>query len=120
MLQITQKEMIAYMIFSSDKIIDYTDKTIENYTNVLIKNIDKVPIGQVLFHIDLRLFNLFEFNASLNKEEVLNYAILIYRRLLNYFNRKFTNEDIIKESKFIFQNYSVRTAKDEVISSKMK
>lgn len=117
---ITQKDMIAYMVYSSEKITEYTDKTIENYVRILMNNLKNVPIGQVLFQVDLRLFNYFNYHAILNNEEIINYAILIYKRLLNYFNREFSDKEIINESKIIFDKHSVRTAKEAVIAENLE
>ena len=115
MFELTQKEMVAYIIYSSKKIDKFSDKTLENYIEILQQDLINTNIGQVLCKIDLRLFNNFEFKAKLNHSEIIVYAKLIYKRLLNYFDNKFTDEDIIKESIFIFKEYSVRTANEEII-----
>ena len=115
MFELTQKEMVAYIIYSSKKIDKFSDKTLENYIEILQQDLINTNIGQVLCKIDLRLFNNFEFKAKLNHSEIIVYAKLIYKRLLNYFDKKFTDEDIIKESIFIFKEYSVRTANEEII-----
>ena len=114
MFELTQKEMVAYIIYSSKKIDKFSDKTLENYIEILQQDLINTNIGQVLCKIDLRLFNNFEFKAKLNHSEIIVYAKLIYKRLLNYFDKKFTDEDIIKESIFIFKEYSVRTAMEAV------
>ena len=119
MQDLSQRDLIAYIIYTSDKIKEFNDKTIDNYLNLLFETIKNVHIGQVLFEIDLRVFNNFSFNAILNKEEIINYSALIYKLLLNHFDRRFDNEDIIKDSTIIFTKESVRTAKERVEEEKI-
>lgn len=114
MNEFTQKDLVAYVIYSSKEIEKFSDKTINNYIEKLQNNLLNTKIGQVLFVIDLRLFNNFEFSADLNYSEIMTYAKLIYKRLLNYADKSFTNEDIINESKHIYNKFSVRTAAEEV------
>ena len=54
-----------------------------------------------------------------NKEEIINYSALIYKLLLNHFDRRFDKEDIIKDSTIIFTKESVRTAKEKVAEEKI-
>lgn len=110
----TQKELVAYMVFSSRKITNYTEKTIDNYIDKLKKDLKSIQLGEVLFYIDLIDFNYFEFNATLNIDEQINYAKLIYERLLRYVDKQFAPKDIIKESNFIFKNFSIRTAEEKL------
>lgn len=119
MENISQRDLVAYIIYTSDKIKDFNDKTIDNYLNLLFETIKKVHIGQVLFEIDLRVFNNFSFTAILNKEEIINYSALIYTLLLNHFDRRFDKDDIIKDSTIIFTRESVRTAKERVANEKI-
>ncbi len=119
MQDLSQRDLIAYIIYTSDKIKEFNDKTIDNYLNLLFETIKNVHIGQVLFEIDLRVFNNFSFNAILNKEEIINYSALIYKLLLNHFDRRFDKEDIIKDSIIIFTKESVRTAKEKVAEEKI-
>ena len=115
MHEFTQKDLVAYVIYSSKEIEKFSDKTINHYIEKLQNNLLNTKIGQVLFVIDLRLFNNFEFSADLNYSEIMAYAKLIYKRLLNYTDKSFTNEDIINESKHIYNRFSVRTAAEEVV-----
>ena len=55
----------------------------------------------------------------MNKEEIINYSALIYKLLLNHFDRRFDKEDIIKDSIIIFTKESVRTAKEKVAEEKI-
>lgn len=119
MFELTQKEMVAYIIYSSKKIEKYNDKTIDNYIETLQNDLLNTKIGQVLYEIDLKLFNYFDFAAKLNHSEIISYAKLIYQRLLRQVDRQFTDEDIIEKSEYIFKNYSVRTAAEKVINEKL-
>ena len=119
MESISQRDLVAFMIYTSDKIKNYNDKTIDNYLDLLFKAINRVHIGQVLGKIDLKTLNYFEFNAMLNKEEIINYSALIYKLLLNHFDRRFDKDDIIKDSTIIFTRESVRTAKERVSEEKI-
>ena len=119
MYEITQKDMVAYIVYSSKKITKYSDKTLDNYIEKFEEDLINTPIGHVLFEIDLRLFNNFNFKAELNHSEIMCYAKLIYQRLLRQVNREFSNEDIIEKSEYIFQNYSTRKAKEKVIEEKL-
>ena len=111
----TQRDLVAYILYSSTEIENFSDKTINNYIEKLQNHLLNTKIGQVLFVIDLRLFNNFEYSANLNYSEIIAYAKLIYKRLLNYADKSFTNEDIIKESMHIYNKFSVRTAIEEVL-----
>lgn len=119
MENISQRDLVAYIIYTSDKIKNYNDKTIDNYLDLLFRTINRVHIGQVLGKIDLKILNYFEFNAMLNKEEIINYSALIYKLLLNHFDRRFDTEDIIKDTTIIFTKESVRTAKERVAAEKI-
>jgi len=56
-----------------------------NILNLELTTTDK---EQALKLVDLRLFNNFKFRQVLNTKEVNNYAELIFKRLLNYYNKK--------------------------------
>ncbi len=115
MIKLTQRELIAYIIYSSNQINNYSEKTIKNYIENLEENIENKNIGNIFMHIELSLFNNFEFSADLFYSEIIAYAKLIYNRLLKYADRNFNNKDIIVESKFVYNKFSARTAKEEVI-----
>lgn len=115
MTKLTQRELIAYIIYTSNQINNYSEKTINNYIEQLENNINDKNIGNIFLNVKLSLFNDFEFSADLFYSEIIAYAKLIYYRLLNYADRNFNNKDIIVESKFVYNRFSVRTAKEEVI-----
>lgn len=115
MTKLTQRELIAYIIYTSGQINNYSEKTIDNYIEKLENNINDKNIGNIFMNVKLSLFNDFEFSADLFYSEITAYAKLIYNRLLNYADRNFNNKDIIVESKFVYNRFSVRTAKEEVI-----
>ncbi len=83
-----------------------------NILNLELTTTDK---EQALKLVDLRLFNNFKFRQVLNTKEVNNYAELIFKRLLNYYNKKIEDKDIIKESEYVFYSFSTRTAYEKLI-----
>ena len=115
----TQRDLVAYILYSYKEIEDFNDKTLNNYIEKLQNNLLNTKIGQVLFVIDLRLFNDFEFRAALNYSEIIAYAKLIYKGLLARIDKCFADEDIIKKSKEIYYNFSGRTAIEEVLKLRL-
>ncbi len=83
-----------------------------NILNLELTTTDK---EQALKLVDLRLFNNFKFRQVLNTKEVNNYAELIFKRLLNYYNKKIEDKDNIKESEYVFYSFSTRTAYEKLI-----
>ena len=114
MEEFTQRDLVAYILYSYKEIDTYNKKTINNYIEKLQNHLYNTKIGQVLFIIDLRLFNDFWFRSKLNYSEIIAYAKLIYHGLLNRIDKSFSDEDIIKKSKEIFYSFSGRTAIEEV------
>lgn len=114
MEDINQLELAAYILVISKILTEYKDKTIDNYIDVLEKEMIKTPKNAILYKVKLTLFNRFEPRHSLNLNECINYAKLIFHRLLVHSDRKFDEEEIIMVSKEIYNRFSVRTAKEEV------
>ena len=106
--------MVSYIIVASNKIIDYKDKNIENYLEILNKELNETDKKQILNLVDLRLFNNFSFRQSLSINETMDYAKLIFIRLLNYYHKEFNAKDIIKESEYVFYSFSTRKASEEI------
>lgn len=115
MEEFTQRDLVAYILYSYKEINKYNEKTINNYIEKLQNHLLNTKIGQVLFVVDLRLFNDFWFRAKLNSSETIAYSKLIYHGLLSRIDKSFTDEDIIKKCKEIFYSFSGRTAIEEVI-----
>lgn len=118
MKRINQLQMVAYIIVTSREITDFKDKEINNYLNILEKNLEAIDEVQILNRVDLRLFNDFRFRQSLNITEVKNYTKLILNRLFNYYNKEFNEKDIIKEAEHIFYSFSIRTSEEEILKLK--
>lgn len=114
MEDISQLELVAYLIIISKKIKEYKDKTIEKYIELLEAEMINTKRNYVLNKISLSLIRDFQFGAALNHEEAINYAILIFKYLLNYFHRDFDEVDVVINTKIIYGCFSVRTAKEEV------
>lgn len=114
MEDINQLELTAYILIISKELTLYADKTIDNYLDLLEDEMIKTKKNIVLNKVRLTLFSDFGFRQSLNIEECKNYAIIIFHRLLNQLHREFDDFDVIRETKHVFNNFSVRTAKEEV------
>lgn len=114
MEDINQLELAAYILIISNKITLYNDKTISNYLDLLKYEMVRTKKNIVLNKIKLSLFNNFGFRASLNYDECINYTVLIFKDLLNYFHREFDDTDVIKTIIQVYNKYSARTAKEEV------
>lgn len=113
--EISQRDLVAYIIYSSKEIEKYSEKNIDNYINKLKNNISNTQIGHVLLNINLSLLEEFGYSADLDYFERINYAKLIYYRLLHYADKCFTNKDIVLESKYVYKHFTIRTAAKEVI-----
>ena len=114
MEDINQLELTAYILIISKELTIYADKTIDNYLDLLEDEMIKTKKNIVLNKVRLTLFSDFGFRQSLNMEECKNYTIIIFHRLLNQLHREFDDFDVIREAKHVFNNFSVRTAKEEV------
>lgn len=111
---INQLELAAYILIISNELTLYKEKTIFNYLDLLEDEMIKTKKNLVLNKVKLSLFNNFKYRASLNIEECINYAALVFKDLLNYFNKEFDDTDVIKTISKTYDNFSVRTAKEEV------
>ena len=111
---INQLELAAYILIISNEITLYKDKTIFNYLDLLEDEMIKTKKNVVLNKVKLSLFNNFNYKAKLNNEECINYTTLVFKDLLNYFHKEFDDTDVVKTIAKIYDNFSVRTAKEEV------
>ena len=114
MEDINQLELAAYILIISNEITLYKDKTIFNYLDLLEDEMIKTKKNVVLNKVKLSLFNNFNYRAKLNNEECINYTTLVFKDLLNYFHKEFDDTDVVKTIAKIYDNFSVRTAKEEV------
>ena len=119
MEDINQLELAAYILIISNKITLYKDKTIFNYLDLLEDEMIKTKKNVVLNKVKLSLFNNFNYRAKLNKEECISYTTLVFKDLLNYFHKEFDDTDVVKTIAKTYDNFSVRTAKEEVAKLKI-
>ena len=114
MEDINQLELAAYILIISNEITLYKDKTIFNYLDLLEGEMIKTKKNVVLNKVKLSLFNNFNYRAKLNNEECISYTTLVFKDLLNYFHKEFDDTDVVKTIAKTYDNFSVRTAKEEV------
>ena len=114
MEDINQLELAAYILIISNEITLYKYKTIFNYLDLLEDEMIKTKKNVVLNKVKLSLFNNFNYKAKLNNEECINYTTLVFKDLLNYFHKEFDDTDVVKTIAKTYDNFSVRTAKEEV------
>lgn len=114
MEDINQLELAAYILIISNEITLYKDKTIFNYLDLLEDEMIKTKKNVVLNKVKLSLFNNFNYKAKLNYEECISYTTLVFKDLLNYFHKEFDDTDVVKTIAKTYDNFSVRTAKEEV------
>lgn len=116
---INQLELAAYILIISNEITLYKDKTIFNYLDLLEDEMIKTKKNVVLNKVKLSLFNNFNYRAKLNNEECINYTTLVFKDLLNYFHKEYDDTDVVKTIAKTYDNFSVRTAKEEVAKLKI-
>ena len=114
MEDINQLELAAYILIISNEITLYKDKTIFNYLDLLEDEMIKTKKNVVLNKVKLSLFNNFNYRAKLNNEECISYTTLVFKDLLNYYHKEVDDTDVIKTIAKTYDNFSVRTAKEEV------
>ena len=119
MENINQLELAAYILIISNEITLYKDKTIFNYLDLLEDEMIKTKKNVVLNKVKLSLFNNFNYRAKLNNEECISYTTLVFKDLLNYFHKEFDDTDVVKTIAKTYDNFSVRTAKEEVAKLKI-
>lgn len=119
MEDINQLELAAYILIISNEITLYKDKTIFNYLDLLEDEMIKTKKNVVLNKVKLSLFNNFNYRAKLNNEECISYTTLVFKDLLNYFHKEFDDTDVVKTIAKTYDNFSVRTAKEEVAKLKI-
>lgn len=108
-IEYSTKQMIAYFLLTNNEIKDYKDKTLSNYIKVLEEKINNIDLIYVLNKVNVKQFSDFLIRHIVNTEELFCYATVIFNRLLNYYNREFNDNDIIKETELIMSMFSART-----------
>lgn len=114
MEDINQLELLAYIIVIGKEITIYSEKTIDNYIDLLEEEILKTPKNTILIKANTKLYDKIVPRHKLNLEECINYAILIFHCLLADPLKTFDNQRIIEATKYIYNKFSVRTAKEEI------
>ncbi len=108
-IEYSTKQMIAYFLLTNEQLKEYKDKTLSNYIKTLEEKINSIDLIYVLNKVDVKQFADFSIKHIINNDELFCYAIVIFNRLLNYYNREFNEKDIIKETELIMSMFSVRT-----------
>lgn len=115
-LEYSTKQMISYFIIVNRNFTLYKDKLLINYIEKLKNILDNIDKKYVLSKVNISIFADFFVNHQVNTEEIISYAIVNFNRLLNYYNREFTDEDIVKELETVMRIYSARTIKKEAVN----
>ncbi len=115
-LEYSTKQMISYFIIVNRNFTLYKDKLLINYIEKLKNILDNIDKKYVLSKVNISIFADFFVNHQVNTEEIISYAIVTFNRLLNYYNREFTDEDIVKELETVMRIYSARTIKKEAVN----
>ena len=115
-LEYSTKQMISYSIIVNRNFTLYKDKLLINYMEKLKNILDNIDKKYVLSKVNISIFADFFVNHQVNTEEIISYAIVTFNRLLNYYNREFTDEDIVKELETVMRIYSARTIKKEAVN----
>lgn len=115
-IEYSTKQMISYFIIVNRNFTLYKDKLLINYIEKLKNILDNIDKKYVLSKVNISIFADFFVNHQVNTEEIISYAIVTFNRLLNYYNREFTDEDIVKELETVMRIYSARTIKKEAVN----
>ena len=115
MENIDQLELTAYILVVSKELTDYKDKTIENYIDLLEDEFEITPVRAILDKVNFKLYDKINPRHSLNFQECINYAKLIFYYLLQHSDKQFNNNEIITVAESVYRNNSVRNAKEKVI-----
>ena len=115
-IEYSTKQMISYFIIVNRNFTLYKDKILISYIEKLKNILDNIDKKYVLSKVNISMFADFFVNHQVNTEEIISYAIVTFNRLLNYYNREFTDEDIVKELETVMNIYSARTIKKEAVN----
>lgn len=107
-IEYTPKQVLAYYIVGFKNTKNYKNKKIEIYIKEIIKSIENINPKEIIDKININLISNFPFFYSINNEELLSYAIVVFNRLLSS-NNTISEKDIVEELKNTMRLYSSRT-----------
>ena len=119
MEDINQLELTAYIIVISREIVEYSDKTIDNYIDLLEDEFEIIPVRAILDKVHIKLYDKINPRHSLNFQECINYAKLIFYYLLQHSDKQFSEKEIISVAESVYRNNSVRNAEEKVIEFRL-
>lgn len=114
-IEYTNKEMLGYFIITYRRVkenLKSTNNNLDDYIRYLIENIENIERKSILDNIDSKEIEKFPFHHSINNEELLSYAIVVFYILINS-NKNFNEKDIIIQLEIEMKLYSARTILDE-------
>ncbi len=103
----TTKQVICYFVMSYRKLKESKEINLGNWVKELI-NIIEFEEENVLEKVDSNIYAEFPFYHSLNVEEILSFALVVFHKLLLSNNTIF-DKDIVEELKATMRLYSSRT-----------
>lgn len=103
----TTRQVICYFVMSYKNLKENKQLHLCNWVKELI-NIIEFTEENVLEKVDSIIYAEFPFYYSLNIEEILSFALVVFNRLLSSNNVIF-EKDIVEELKNIMRLYSSRT-----------
>lgn len=118
-IEYTTKQMIGYFIITNRYVKKHRPLTMKSYMITLINKLEKAEQKDILKTVDMSLLDDLFITPTLNEEEIFYYGIVVFDRLLNYYNREFTEIDIVNETEIAMRIYSSRTimyAADKIIN----
>lgn len=104
----TTKQALGYYILAFKEIKNNDNNKVTNYLKAIIYKIEDIELSNILNMIDTSLISDFPFYHSMDIEEVLSYAIVVFNNLID-FVEQFTEKDIVAELRTIMMLYSSRT-----------
>ena len=108
-IEYSTKQMIGYFIITDRYVRKHKTLSIKNYLFTLQNKLENINPNDILKTIDMSLLENLFITPKLNDEEIFAYGIVVFHRLLNYYNREFTQIDIINETEIAMRIYSSRT-----------
>ncbi len=104
------EKMIGYFIEANRKITEIKDKTVTNYVAVVVTLLNTVPQEIICNKINTLLIDKYfklpeEKYRKIQSDFVVNYAAKVFADLINYYNKNFTEEDIIYKTKLIIDKF---------------
>lgn len=106
-IEYTTKQTLSYYIMAFKKVEKNEKIELENYIKAVIEEVENIEQTEILKTIDTGLIAEFPFYHTINNEELLAYAIIVFDRLLNS-NREFNEYDIVKELEVVMKLNSSR------------